>query len=88
MRSSSVELLYHYYRQATPAPFLRDAKIKADPTGKSSLIGHEWDMALGLEEWEHLEVELIGALFLADRAYGTLSGNLAEAVFLKLKYNF
>jgi len=88
LRASSVELLYHFYRQATPAPFLRDAQVTADPAGKSSLVGHEWDVVLGLEEWKHVEVELIGALFRAGRAFGSLSGNLAGGVFLKLRYNF
>ena len=95
LHSSSLELLYHYYQQAVPAPFLRDTKLKADPNGRSGAIGHEWDMALGLEEWEHLEVELIGALFLAGSAFGRtrdhpddFSGNLAQGVFLKLKWNF
>ena len=87
LRSSSVELVYHFYRQAVPAPFLRDAKIP-DPTGKSSLIGHEWDLVLGLGEWEPLELELINALFLAGRAYGSRSGNVAEGVFLKVAYEF
>src|SRR5262249_14730896 len=88
LRSSSLELLYHYYHQAVPAPFLRDTKLKADPTGRSGAIGHEWDAALGLEEWEHLEVELVGAVFRAESAFGPLSGNFAEGVFLKLKWNF
>ncbi|TMB47781.1 MAG: hypothetical protein E6J55_00055, partial [Deltaproteobacteria bacterium] len=95
LHSSSLELLYHYYQQAVPAPFVRDTKLKADPNGRSGAIGHEWDMALGLEEWEHLEVELIGALFLAGSAFGRtrdhpddFSGNLAQGVFLKLKWNF
>jgi len=88
LRSSSVELLYHFYRQATPAPFLRSARIKADPTGKSSLIGHEWDVALFLEEWEHFKAQLIPGLFLAGEAYGGFSGNLAEVVFVRLKYTF
>ena len=95
LHSSSLELLYHYYQQAVPAPFLRDTKLKADPNGKSGAIGHEWDLALGLEEWEHLEIELIGALFRAGSAFGPtrdhpddFSGNLAEGVFLKVKWNF
>jgi len=86
--SSSVELLYHFYRQDTPAPFLRSAKLDADPTGKSSLVGHEWDLVFSLREWERFEAQLIPALFLAGPAYGSFSGNLAEMVFMRLKYTF
>jgi alginate production protein len=79
---------YHYYHQAVPAPFLRDTKLKADPNGKSGAIGHEWDLVLGLEEWEHLEVELVGTVFRAESAFGQLSANFAEGLFVKLKWNF
>ena len=87
LRSSSVELVYHSYRQAVPAPLLHEAKIP-DPTGRSSTIGHEWDLVLGLEEWPPLEVGLIGATFLAGRAYGANSRSLAEGVFVKATYSF
>ena len=87
LRSSSAELVYHFYRQAVPAPFLQSAKIP-DPTGRSSTIGHEWDLVLGLEEWPPLEVGLIGATFLAGRAYGANSRSLAEGVFVKATYSF
>src|SRR5213078_3057587 len=79
LRASSVEFVYHFYRQDVPAPFLQSAKIP-DPTGRSSTIGHEWDLVLGLDEWTPLEVELIGATFLAGRAYGPNSRSLAEGV--------
>jgi hypothetical protein len=88
LRSSSVELVYHFYRQAVPAPFLRATELEAEPTGKSSLIGHEWDLVLGIQEWKHLQAELISALFRADRAFGSREGNLAQGVFLKVAYNF
>ena len=87
LRASSVEFVYHFYRQDVPASFLREAKIP-DPTGRSSTIGHEWDLVLGLEEWEPLAFELIGATFLAGRAYGAHSGSLAEGVFVKGTYSF
>src|SRR5206468_13128708 len=57
LRSSSVELVYHFYRQAVPAPLLHEAKIP-DPTVRSSTIGHEWDLVHGLEESDPLAGEL------------------------------
>jgi hypothetical protein len=87
LRASSVDFVYHFYRQDVPAPFLEDAKIP-DPKGESDVIGHEWDLVLALAEWEPLEIELINGAFLAGRAYGSRSGNLAEGVFLKATYSF
>ncbi len=87
-RASSIEFLYHFYRQVYPAPFLRDARIKADPLGKGQTIGQEWDVVLGFHEWEHLEVELFSGLFRAGSAYGPFSGETAYTTSLKVKYNF
>jgi alginate production protein len=87
-RSSSIEFLYHFYRQVYPAPFLRDSRLKADPEGKGQTIGQEWDMVIGLRGWEHLEVEFSSGLFRAGSAYGPLSGETAYITTLKVKYNF
>lgn len=87
-RNSSIEILYHKYNQVEPADFLRDADIDADPTGLDTDIGQEWDFVIGLEEWAHLELELVAALFLAGDAYGELSGETASSIELKIDYNF
>ena len=87
-RSSSIEFLYHFYRQVYSAPFLRDSRLKADPEGKGQTIGQEWDMVIGLRGWEHLEVEFSAGLFRAGSAYGPLSGETAYITTLKVKYNF
>ena len=67
---SSVEILYHFYRQDHPAKFLRDAGIRRQPAGRKRGIGREIDVVIGIEEWEHVEIELIGAAFRAGPAYG------------------
>lgn len=87
-RASSLELLYHDYRQVHPADFLRDAKIKADPDGRSLHVGREWNLVLGLEESRHVEVELVAGLFRAGRAYGGLRGENAFNLILKVDLNF
>src|SRR6266581_7951780 len=87
-RASSIEFLYHFYRQVYPAPFLRDSKLDADPLGKGQTIGQEWDMVLGFHQWEHLEIELSAGLFRAGSAYGPRSGETAYTTILKVKYNF
>jgi hypothetical protein len=51
-------------------------------------FGQEWDVVIGIEEWEHLELELVGAVFRAGNAYGSRSGEQASALIFKLNYNF
>jgi len=43
---------------------------------------------LGMREWEHVDFELIGALFLSGAAYGDRDGALATGLFTKVTYNF
>jgi hypothetical protein len=87
-RNSSIEVVYHHYRQIEPNDFLRDAKIDADPEGNRRHIGQEWNLIVGVEEWKHWEIEWIGALFRAGSAYGNLSGALAYQLTLQIDYNF
>ncbi len=70
LRRSSVELIYHSYQQAEAAKFLRDATVRRQPAGSKRGIGHELDLVIGIEEWEHVEIELIGAGFRAGPAFG------------------
>jgi hypothetical protein len=86
--NSSVEFIYHYYHQVNDRGFLRNSRISADLTGDSGAIGHEWDLVIGLEEWQHLELEFVAAMFKAGSAYGELSGNMAYTVIFKANYNF
>jgi hypothetical protein len=86
--SSSLELLYHDYRQVHPADFLRDARLKADPDGRAVHVGREWNLVLGLEESRHVEIELVAGLFRAGRAYGDLRGQNAFNLILKADLNF
>jgi hypothetical protein len=66
---NSVEILYHFYRQDEAAKFLRDARIRRQPAGRKRGIGEEIDVVIGIEEWEHIEIELIGAAFRAGPAF-------------------
>lgn len=86
--ASSVEFLYHYYRQVHAADFLRNARIRANPEGRSANIGQELDVVVGLEDWEPFEIEAVVSAFRAGSAYGSLAGNMAYAFFLNVDYNF
>jgi len=86
--NSSVEFIYHYYHQVNERDFMRSSRISADLTGAKGDIGHEWDLVIGLEEWQHLELEFVAAMFKAGSAYGEREGNLAYLVLFKANYNF
>ena len=77
LRKSSIQLAYHYSRQVEAAPFLFDSNLSADPDGNHRAIGQEWDLILGVEEWKHVRLELIGGIFRAGKAFGPIPGGTA-----------
>jgi len=85
--ASSLELIYHYYRQAQPATFLRNAGLDGHLTGNSRALGQELDAVLSLREWEHVDLQFVGALFYSGSAYQH-PHTLAEGLFLTFRYNF
>lgn len=86
--SSSVEFLYHNYNQVYAADEIRGSKLRIDPDGDSRDIGNEVDIVLGLEEWKHLEMELVLGVFKAGDAFGKNAGDTAKTAIFKLKYNY
>lgn len=88
LRSSSLDLVYHYYRQVDAAPFLRDALIEADLTGVHRDVGHEVDLVLALEEWERLEFEFIVSAFRPGAAFGRFEGKWSYGGFFAARYGF
>jgi len=88
LENSSITALYHYYRQVDARPLLRNARLNTDPNGVNTSIGHEWDLIIGLEEWQNLELEFVAALFKAGAAYGPFTGNIAFNAVFKVNYNF
>ena len=83
LRSSSLDLVYHYYSLATRETSLRNAGLDPDLTGHSRDLGQEIDLVLALEDWERLEIELIGSLFrpgnaFADDRHSWAYGGLVE----------
>lgn len=88
LKESSVEFLYHSYWQDHAAPFLRDTRIKAKPLGDDNSIGQEWNIVVGIEEWKHVELELVGAVFRAGNAFDSLSGETAGYLSFGFTYNF
>ncbi|MEN8182272.1 MAG: alginate export family protein [Myxococcota bacterium] len=88
LESSSVELAYHYYHQVRAADFLRDSRLRADPDGRRRSIGHELDLIVGIEEWERVRLELVGAAFRAGAAFDDERGELAFRTVAKVEFLF
>jgi hypothetical protein len=88
LSKSHVEFAYRHFRQLYAVPFLRDARIEAEPNGINKNIGQEWMLYSVLKEWKKIEIELVGAAFRAGHAYGTLSGKMAYSLFTKWTFEF
>jgi alginate production protein len=88
LRSSSLDLVYHYYRLMEPAPFLRDARLEATLTGEERDLGHGVDLVLAIEEWERFELELIATALRAGRAFGEDRGSWSYGGGLAIRYAF
>jgi hypothetical protein len=88
LSKSHVEFAYRRFRQVHAAPFLRDARIEADPNGINKNIGQEWMLYAVIKQWRKVEIEVVGAAFKAGRAYGDLSGKMAYSIFTKVTFEF
>ncbi|MEB2344707.1 MAG: alginate export family protein [Deltaproteobacteria bacterium] len=88
LRSSSLDLVYHHYRQAEPAETLRSIRFDSELGGTSRDVGHELDLVLALEEWTHFELELVGSAFRAGRAFEADRGEWTFGGFVSLRYAF
>ena len=90
MKDSSIEFVYHHYQQVEGAEDLRDVGIDADlqKDNRDRNIGDELDIVIGIEEWEHWEIEIVGAIFWAGDAYGFNTDEIAQNLIFKINYNF
>ena len=70
LQSSSLDLVYHRYRLQEPAASLRSARIDTTLNGRDRDLGQAFDLVLGIEEWERVEVEVAGSAFQAGPAFG------------------
>jgi hypothetical protein len=86
--SSSIDLVYHYYRQMDAATFLRNAEIDGELTGRDRSIGQGLDLVLAVEEWERFEFEIVGSMFRAGSAFGDQSGDLTYGGFAEVRFLF
>lgn len=88
LQRSSVELVYHRYRQNKAADFMRDVRIDAELTGASRELGDEFDVVVGIRDAARLDLSLVAATFKAGSAYGERRGERAYLWLLEATYNF
>ncbi len=88
LADSSIDLVYHRYRQHRRADFMRNAEIDFDPTGASADLGHGLDLVIGVQEWEHLELEIVLGAFRAGRAFAGHRGDIALDGFVRVGWKF
>ncbi len=69
LRTSSLDVTYHYYSLASRATSLRDNGLDPELTGTSRNVGQGVDVVLALEEWERVELEVIGSGFRSGDAF-------------------
>lgn len=83
---TSLDFLYHHYRQVEAAPFMRDTRLRLDPSGASKDMGNELDFVLGLESFYPVEVELVFAYFHPGAAFR--SEDDAWFATMQVEFNF
>ena len=88
LKSSSLDIVYHRYAQASAAPSLRGAKLETTPSGASREVGAEFDLVMAIEEWKKLELELGAAAFRAGRAFGPDEGTWTYRAFVTIRLAF
>lgn len=85
-RRTSIDLVYHNYRQVEAANFFEGSRLRQMPTGGSADIGDEIDLILGIEDYFPLEVELVAAYFAPGSAFAIRDDAWFAAV--KMEWNF
>lgn len=86
--ASSVEFVWHRYDQLVASRDVRDVRLRMSPNGVGRHLGDELDVVLGIEEWDRVEVEVIGAVFRSGPAYETGTVRFPMYLGLKLDWNF
>ncbi|MDH3210211.1 MAG: alginate export family protein, partial [Burkholderiaceae bacterium] len=74
LNASSVDLVYHRYRQAEPATEMRAARFASELTGLATDIGSGLDLVLTFLESERVELNATVSTFRAGEAFGALAG--------------
>lgn len=85
---SSVELIWHRYRQPLASGLLSGSRLGADPLGDSGDIGHEIDIVLALREWQHVDLVLRWSRFTPGHAFAEDERDPAQSFEINATLNF
>ena len=85
---SSIDLVYHNYRQFEASDDIPGSDLDLDPAGIDTRIGSELDLIIGIEEWERVELELVAAFFKAGSAFTGLKGKVSTSLSIEISYRF
>ncbi|HGY92445.1 MAG TPA: hypothetical protein ENK43_14850, partial [Planctomycetes bacterium] len=69
-RKTSVDVMFHHYRQVKASTTIRRSRLRLDPQGVKRNLGWEVDIIVGLEAWKPLEMEVVLAYFHPGSAFG------------------
>mgnify|MGYP000427513006 CR=1 FL=1 len=70
------------------ALFAMDEILRTHPEGVHRDIGEEFNLILGIEEWQQLEIEVIAAQFLSGKAFGVFADRTSSNITMQLEYSF
>ena len=82
---TSLNLIYHHYRQDKATDELRDSAFDAEPNGRSRRLGNEIDLVFGFGETEDVRVRGFLGYFMPGRAFG---GGADNALFANLEVSY
>jgi hypothetical protein len=83
---SSVDLLFHAYRQDVAFPVLRASRLRYEPNGIDPDLGTAVDLVIGLEDWRPWEFEIDLGWFGPGGAFDGASD--AWYLLFQAKYSF
>jgi hypothetical protein len=86
-KRSSLDLVYHHYRQQELSDELRDVGIEADPSGESRDLGHGIDVILGYKGIENVDLEAVLGGFIPGNAFSEADDN-AFFAGAQIEYEF
>ena len=88
LQSSSIDLVFHDYRQVEPTESLRDAALDLELSGLHEHVGSEIDLVIAIEEWESVQIQLRAAGFRAGSAVGPSRSDWSYGAAASISYAF
>ncbi len=88
LRNSSIDFVYHHYRQHELVTELRDVSIRRKMFAENRHLGDEFDLILGVEEWERLEIKSVFSVFWPGEAFGEGRGRQSYLASIRFRFNF